>query len=376
MHRRTLGFLALLTLSACAAPKPELAPSAKPSPSAEVTPAATGPLIWRVGSQSGEISYILADKSSVVSKQLVPEVWSAFDQSTEVVLEQDINSFLPWLATREARLSSTVSKSDFQRLLIAAPGIPPDLLDRLPAFVLAKVLHAPNSARGDSIMVTVRNKAKESDKKVSFLVTDMNAYQEIYGAMLDELDELKVALADPEPGRRQARAVRRAYLLGDAQGVAAEREYAPPMIKLVEKGNEAWMAPLTSALDRGGVFAVISTVDLISPNGIIKRLKAGGYTVERAFPQAEPSMRLPAPQLLRIEECTEAFVSILRLQRPDLTEQFSSPEVVQAVLAEEAGRSFMALCRQQVTVWHDCVLDADSPKAVEACDKKHPIETD
>ena len=61
------------------------------------------------------------------------------------------------------------------------------------------------------------------------------------------------------------------------------RDHAPEFhTALIDRRNEAWMEPLLRELEGGNVFVAVGLGHLVGEQGLLARLRAAGYTVERA----------------------------------------------------------------------------------------------
>lgn len=81
------------------------------------------------------------------------------------------------------------------------------------------------------------------------------------------------------------------YRAGDETQMAglifdeAEMERSPRMYReLFTRRNEAWMRALKQELDQGGAFIAVGLGHLLGPDGLLAKLRAEGYPIERVQP--------------------------------------------------------------------------------------------
>ena len=157
---------------------------------------ALGPLLWKLESADGQVSYVLASGQDVSSEQLIPEVWQRFDESRQLLLEMNVGAYLDWLRAREPTLPDMLGQGAFEDLLIAVPGMPADALARMPTAFVASGLAAPAKHPGATSANAFLLKAQASDKPVHYLVADVAEYVDPFEAVLSDIDALRENMAD------------------------------------------------------------------------------------------------------------------------------------------------------------------------------------
>lgn len=106
------------------------------------------------------------------------------------------------------------------------------------------------------------------DSEMVAIVTDMMEHAETANEDLREMLQL--------------------YRAGNEENMArlifdeAEMERSPRMYsELFTRRNEAWMRALKQELDQGGAFVAVGLGHLLGPDGLIAKLRAQGYPIER-----------------------------------------------------------------------------------------------
>ncbi len=332
------------------------------------------PLLWKLKSSDGKFSYLLADSSYVSYGQLVPEVIDIFEQSSELVLEKPSDGYIDWVVALEPNLEKEIGSTYFQKLLIEVPMIPVEFLQKMPAAFLVPSLSVPNRSTGPSIETAFHDAAEKKSIPIRYLVTDSEAYYSAFLDVMGTAEDLQRALDNPGKTLKQNKKRRWGYLQGDSSALGTSA-YSDNMIQVLERENETWLPPMIAAVERGGAFIVVSATDLLSPNGLLRRLQERGIHAERALPGIAPSTRQPTIQSLRTSECSDAFMNILKYSTPEAYQQLTDNlERLQSILMTDPGRNFLSICRRQTTAWHDCISDAQEVSELSACDSKFPLE--
>jgi len=188
-----------------------------------------------------------------------PGVWHEIaNQLNASMNEQQLRSLRPWF-TMLVLLQTMVARMH--------EGAPPEGMD-MTLYRMAgesQVAFEPLETVQDQVDAL----ASPPDAEVARMITDM-----IEGMQAGE-NELTVLLE----AYRSADLARIGMILLDPD----ERELAPAFHEaLIDRRNEAWMAPLQAQLAQGDAFVAVGLGHLVGPEGILARLRDAGYTVERA----------------------------------------------------------------------------------------------
>lgn len=305
-----LGTVMLLGTSAIA-----LARQAEPA--AKVTPPV--PLLWKVSGPQGAQLYLLG--SFHLLKQddypLSPDVDKAFEASNRLLFElppEDMNS--PALATqmlqaamrRDGRqLKDELDAATWKRLedYAAANNMP---LERLvgfkPWFIGLTISISQMTRQGlDAEAGLDRHlmaRATQAGKPAAGLET---ASSQI--SMLDDMSAeeqrqlLREALEQVEKGDEQSRQLHAAWRRGDDvvlwRDMAAQmkRDYPGLYQRINVERNDAWLAPLQERLQagQGNTLVVVGALHLLGSDGVVEKLRARGYKVERICSACKPEKR-------------------------------------------------------------------------------------
>ena len=122
-----------------------------------------------------------------------------------------------------------------------------------------------------------------------------------------DLDEQRQLLADAldhaDQGPARSRALHGAWRAGDAEGLwdgmAAEmkRDYPALYRRINTERNDAWLVPLQERLQagQGTTLVVVGALHLLGSDGVVEKLRARGYRVERiCLACTSPARRAPA----------------------------------------------------------------------------------
>ncbi len=101
---------------------------------------------------------------------------------------------------------------------------------------------------------------------------------------------LAEALDDADDGAKETEELHRAWREGDAQtlwnrmAVQMQREYPRLYHRIDVQRNEAWVPKIAHRLDdvhKGNTLVVVGALHLLGPDGVVEKLRAKGYKVER-----------------------------------------------------------------------------------------------
>lgn len=187
-----------------------------------------------------------------------PGVWHEIaNQLNATMNEQQLRALRPWF-TMLVLLQTLVGKMH--------EGAPPEGMD-MTLYRMAGEGQIPFQPL-ETVQDQVNALASPPDEEVARMITDM------IESMQAGENELEVLLE----AYRSADLARIGMILLDPD----ERELAPNFHEaLIDRRNEAWMAPLQEALAEGDVFVAVGLGHLVGPEGILARLREAGYAVDR-----------------------------------------------------------------------------------------------
>ncbi|MCL7714057.1 TraB/GumN family protein [Stenotrophomonas mori] len=311
-----LVMAALVSVTAMAAPPPE-------RPAAGDGHVPPVPLLWKVDGADGAALYLLGSFHLLkpADYPLSADVDTAFAASRQLLFElapEEMGS--PALATQMAQsalrqdgreLKDDLDAETWQRLqaYAAANGLPLERLAGLkPWFVGLTISLAQMARQGlDAASGLDRHlMARAADAGKSALGLESAAAQI---ALLDgmEIDEqrqlLREALEQVDKGDEQSRRLHDAWRRGDAEtlwhDMAAQmkRDYPALYRRINSERNDAWLAPLQTRLQagQGTTLVVVGALHLLGEDGVVEKLRARGYPVQRVCtacvpePGAEPT---------------------------------------------------------------------------------------
>ncbi|WP_449466475.1 TraB/GumN family protein [Stenotrophomonas humi] len=305
-----LGTVLLLGTSAIA-----LARQAEPA--AKVTPPV--PLLWKVSGPQGAQLYLLG--SFHLLKQddypLSPDVDKAFAASNRLLFElppEDMNS--PALATqmlqaatrRDGRLlKDELDAATWKRLedYAAANNMP---LERLvgfkPWFIGLTISISQMTRQGlDAEAGLDRHlmaRATQAGKPAAGLETASSQITMLDGMSADEQRQLlREALEQVEKGDEQSWQLHAAWRRGDDvvlwrdMATQMKRDYPGLYQRINVERNDAWLAPLQQRLQagQGNTLVVVGALHLLGSDGVVEKLRARGYKVERICSACKPEKR-------------------------------------------------------------------------------------
>ena len=283
-------------------------------PAANVTPPV--PLLWKVSGPQGAQLYLLG--SFHLLKQddypLSPDVDKAFEASNRLLFElppEDMNS--PALATqmlqaamrRDGRqLKDELDAATWKRLedYAAANNMP---LERLvgfkPWFIGLTISISQMTRQGlDAEAGLDRHlmaRATQAGKPAAGLETASSQISMLDGMSAEEQRQLlREALEQVEKGDEQSRQLHAAWRRGDDvvlwRDMAAQmkRDYPGLYQRINVERNDAWLAPLQERLQagQGNTLVVVGALHLLGSDGVVEKLRAKGYRVERICSACAP----------------------------------------------------------------------------------------
>ena len=298
---RTLLLCGLLLAGAAHAadrPRDGATPSAPPVP-----------LLWKVSGKEGAALYLLGSFHLLRSKDypLAPEVEAAFGQSSKLLFElppDEVES--PALAAlmlqaaqrRDGRsLRDDLAPAQWQALQDYAAQHGLDLASMAGVkvwFVALGISLQEMSRQGlDPALGLDRHfmqQAERTGKPAGGLETASEQIRLLDGMALEEQRQmLAEALDDARDGSRQSRELHDAWRAGDAQrlwsGMAAEMKQRYPALyrSINVERNDRWVPQLVQRLQagQGTTLVVVGALHLLGRDGVVEKLRARGYRVER-----------------------------------------------------------------------------------------------
>lgn len=332
---RTLLSIALVALAAQAysqapQPAPAVAPPAS-APPASAPPAAPKPppvpLLWKVSDADNAV-YVLGSFHLLKPDDypLSPDVDAAFADAEEVVFELSpeemasptlgVTMAQAALRTDGTRLDSEIGAETAARLrawaernqpALARNGVPVEALQMFePWFVSLTVTLTEMSAFGLDPALGLdkhfADAAGQAGKRTGAFETGA---QQI--AFLDGMDRveqrqmLSEALDESQEGRAELEKLHTAWRAGDAatiyEGMAGEMKTCYPRLYAainVER-NDAWVPKIDQRLKSGkdDSLVVVGALHTLGSDGIVEKLKAKGYAVERICSTCEGDAKVP-----------------------------------------------------------------------------------
>ncbi|WP_430543596.1 TraB/GumN family protein [Stenotrophomonas acidaminiphila] len=306
------------------APAPSLARQAP----AAGTPAKAPPvpLLWKASGPRGAELYLLGSFHLLRADDypLSADVDAAFDASSQLLFElapEEMNS--PALATqmaqaalrRDGRLLKDELDADTWRRLqdyAAANGLPIDRLAGLKPWFVGLTISLGQMARQglDAQAGLDRHlmaRAATAGKPARGLESAAAQIAMLDGMSGEEQRQLlREALEQVDKGDEQSRRLHDAWRRGDDvtlwRDMAAQmkRDYPALYRRINTERNDAWLAPLQERLQAGpgATLVVVGALHLLGSDGVVEKLRARGYRVERicsaCTPSAHPARRAPA----------------------------------------------------------------------------------
>ncbi|PZT27630.1 MULTISPECIES: TraB/GumN family protein [Stenotrophomonas maltophilia group] len=307
-------FRTALLLAACAVAPLATARVGQASPAAAAAAAATAakppvPLLWKVTGPGDARVYLLGSFHLLKPQDypLSPDVEQAFEASQRVVFElspEDMQS--PQLASRMVQAATRTDGSELKRDLDAATW------QKLQAFAaqnqlpLAQMQGMKPWFVGLSISIGQMQKlgldpalgldrhfmerAQKTGRKTAGL-EDIDTQIGMLDGMTVQEQRQMLAEALDQAGKadEQARLLHDAWRRGDERllwtKMAAEmRQQYPQLYQRINTGrNDAWVPKLQPYLQagQGGTLVVVGTLHLLGSDGVVEKLRAKGYKIER-----------------------------------------------------------------------------------------------
>lgn len=304
VSRWTLSSLLLLATCLCASVQ---AAPATPSPAAGQ--AAPEPLLWTVSGAGDARLYLLGSFHllSADDYPLAPEADQAFDGARRVVFElsaEDMAS--PDLASKMVQAAMRTDGSELRRDLGDATWARLQDYATKNALPLAQMQGLKPWFVGLSISIAQMQKMgldPELGLDKHFMDRASKAGKPVVGlenidtqiAVLSGMGEteqkqmVEEALEQADKGDAEIRALHDAWRRGDdavmwnRMAVEMKAEYPQLYQRINSDRNDAWLPKLESWLQagQGGTLVVVGSLHLLGSDGVVEKLRAKGYKVER-----------------------------------------------------------------------------------------------
>lgn len=274
------------------------------------------PLLWKVSAQDGTRLYLLGSFHLLKPDDypLAPAVEAAFAQSTRVVFElpaEDVQS--PALAAQMLRaatrtdgrsLRDDLSPAQWAALqeYAATHGMATEAMANFEVwFVGLSVSLSEMAAQGLDPALGLdqhfMREAARAGKPTAGLETAAEQIALLDGMSLEEQRQmLAEALDDAREGNQQSRALHDAWRAGDAKRLWSEmamdmkRQYPALYRNINVARNDRWVPKLARYLQpgQGTTLVVVGTLHLLGEDGVVEKLRARGYRVERVTTDSAP----------------------------------------------------------------------------------------
>lgn len=301
------ALMSVLAVAAMALASPVPARQAEPAAAPARTPPV--PLLWKVTGAQGSEVYLLGSFHLLKPDDypLSPDVDRAFNAAQRLLFElspEEMNSpALPSQMVQAAmrrdgrQLKDDLDPATWQRLQAwaAGNGMQVDRLQGLkPWFVGLTISIAQMTKQGldpkAGLDRHLMDRAMRANKTTAGLETAASQITMLDGMSADEQRQmLREALEQVDKGDAQSRALHAAWRRGDDvvlwRDMASQmkREYPALYKRINVERNDAWLAPLQQRLQpgEGSTLVVVGALHLLGSDGVVEKLRAKGYKVER-----------------------------------------------------------------------------------------------
>jgi uncharacterized protein YbaP (TraB family) len=217
--------------------------------------------------------------------------------ASRFVMEVDLAETTPDLIQRyailgdEVRLDALLPGPAWRKLIRTTEpmGMPPEQIARMQPWVLNLALTFPTAPPDRVVDTVLKSNARLNLVPVTYLEQPEEQIQALDAVSMEEdVRQLLDTIEDPERAEKQLAEMERAYFRGDL--AAIEKNVFDPAHmarfpdfyeKIFYDRNTRWMPKLQAVLDTENAFVAVGLGHLIGEKGILKRLEASGYTVER-----------------------------------------------------------------------------------------------
>lgn len=298
----------LLVLAACCSSALLAAPAASPK-AAAARPAAPVPLLWKVTGAGDARVYLLGSFHLLRADDypLSTETDKAFDAAKRVVFElsaEDLES--PDLAQKMVQAAVRTDGSELRRDLGDATWVKLQEYASKNALPLAQLQGMKPWFVGLSISIAqmqqmgldpalgldkhFMQRATKAGKPVLGLESIDTQIAVLSGMSVTEQRQMvEEALEQSDKGDAEIRALHDAWRRGDdalmwnRMAVDMKREYPQLYQRINSDRNNAWLPKLEPYLQagQGGTLVVVGALHLLGSDGVVEKLRAKGYKVER-----------------------------------------------------------------------------------------------
>ncbi len=271
-----------------------------PPPVPDVPQVVDKPLLWSVTSPTGATSHLLGTYHIGTDfpglPALPPAVRTAFESSTDVVLEADVGApptpqMSKFTMLQGPKTLKSMLKPSQWDTLLTESGLPPRQLERLRPHVAVSVMTAkwtPDaSVRGMDGRFMIL--ARAHDKPLTYLETpefqlEMMSEQltlPMLAALLDDVPAAKAAIEELRQGFVAGDAAKMEELVFKPEELAAYKGFHDAIFW---RRNADWVPKLKPLLDAGGAFVAVGAGHLLGPRSLVVLLGESGYEVARVDP--------------------------------------------------------------------------------------------
>jgi hypothetical protein len=306
-----LGFLAAQDTQVVTLPAPPGGAPAQPSSHAVFaarTPGSSGLLLWKA--KSATTTVYLVGSLHFGSQDMYPlpqELETAFQESSVLVVEVDTSTVSP---TRALSLMTTagtypagdslwnhVNQQTRSQLpaFAAQRGLNADMLARLKPWAVdfllsAQMMQAAGMRPDLGIDVHFLGEARGSKRIEALETVDSQIQALVDVPEREHAQSLEEAVADPEAANGKLRTMKAAWMAGDTAAhealVSDEFRNAPESRKRMLDERNVRMAAAVERYLKGSepCFVVVGSAHLIGKEGVVARLAAKGFSVQRVAP--------------------------------------------------------------------------------------------
>ncbi|MEL6193907.1 MAG: TraB/GumN family protein [Bacteroidota bacterium] len=255
-------------------------------------------LLWKISGKGIQTSYLYGTLHMLPQSEfeLKEKVQSAFDDSQQIVLELDMDDptmqleMLKYVAmTDGTTISSQLSEEDFQKLdslLTSSTGMGAKMIDSWKPFFVSSFLMT-NFIEGTpaSFEMTFVQMAQQQEKEILGLETVQEQMAAVDDMTLEsQMKVLKEMLNEEEKMRESFKEMINFYKEEDIEGLydysASYIDNPEELQVMLIDRNENWISRIGKLAVEKSTFFGVGAGHLGGEKGVVKLLKAAGYTVE------------------------------------------------------------------------------------------------